>query len=130
MIAHYLKINLILGWLTRRDPIDMRFKLELKKRYKLFLIGFILFSLFSFIHVTNNSSEPIFHSELEDEISTLSRLSTLSAKLEILFLLSSLEICISWRWWSSFSVFLLFLFSTNLWNSFSIRAFSSLLLFL
>ena len=51
---------------------------------------FMFKSLFK--HVTNNSSEPVFHSELEDEISPLS---TLSSKLETLFLLSLLEICIS-----------------------------------
>ena len=76
--------------------------------------------------MTNNSSEPILHSELEDNISPLS---TLTAPLDMLFLLSLFEICISWKYWSSFSVFLLFLFFTNNWNFLSIIAFSSLFLF-
>ena len=87
----------------------------------------ILVLLLLFKHVTNNLSEPVFHSELENEISPLSKL---SAKLEKLFLLSSSEICIPWKCRSSFCVFLLFLFLTNFRNFFSIRAFSSLLLFL
>ena len=82
--------------------------------------------LLRFKHVTNNSSKPIFHSELKDEISPLY---TLPAKLEILFLLSLSDICICWKCCSAFSVFLLFLFFTNFWNFFSIRAFTSLLLF-
>ena len=57
------------------------------------LIGFPILNLLSlFKHVTNNLSEPIFHSKLEDEIYPLS---PLSAKLDTLFLLSLLEICIS-----------------------------------
>ena len=61
--------------------------MELIKNSKKFLIliGFILYSLSRFNHVANNLSEPIFHSELEDEISTLS---TLSAKLGTFFFLS------------------------------------------
>ena len=106
-----MKINLFLGWLTRQDLIDMWFKLVLIKRSKKFLIGFFnLFSLFSFKYVTNSSSKPIFHSELEDKISSLSMH---FAKLETLFLLSLSEICITWKCWSSYSVFLLFLFFTK-----------------
>ena len=57
-----------------------------------------LFLLSQFKHVINHSSKSKFHSEQEDEISPLS---TLSTKLETLFLFSSLEICISCKYWSS-----------------------------
>ena len=86
----------------------------------------ILFSLLSFKHITNNSTEPDIHSKLEDNIP---RLAALSATLEILFLLSLSEICISSKSWSSSFVFLLFLFFTIFFEFFSIRAFRSLLLF-
>ena len=73
----------------------MRFKLVLIKMSRYFLIGFPILSLLLFKHVTNNSlSEPIFHSELEDKISQLSRS---SAMLEISILLLSSESCISWK---------------------------------
>ena len=87
-----ISFNFLLGWLTRRDLTDMWFKLVLIKRSKLFLIGFAIISL-SLKHVTNNSlSEPVFHSEVEAEISLLP---TLFTKLEMLFLLSLSESCIS-----------------------------------
>ena len=62
-----------LGWFNRRDLIDTWFKLVLIKRSKQYLIGFAILSLL-FEHVTNNLSEPVFHSELEAEISLLSTL--------------------------------------------------------
>ena len=67
MIPQYLKLILFLVWLTRRDLIDMWLKLILIKRPKYFLISNLLL-LSQFKHVTNNSSEPIFDSELEDEL--------------------------------------------------------------
>ena len=47
------EINLLLGWLRRRDLIDMWFKLVLIQRSKLFFFVFPILSLLSFKHVTN-----------------------------------------------------------------------------
>ena len=79
-------INILFGWLTEQDPIDIRFKLVLIKRYKQFLISFsFLILLIQFKHVTDGTSKSIFHSKLENEISLLS---TLSTTLEILIFYS------------------------------------------
>ena len=99
---------------------------DLTAVYVIIVIGFSILLLLWFKHITNNSSEPNFHSKLEDKISPFS---TLSAMLETHYLLSLSESYVPWKCCSSFSVFLLFLFLTNFRFIFSIRAFNSMLFF-
>ena len=95
------------------------FKLVLIKRSKEILFGFSnLFLLSRFEYKTNNSSEPKSHPVLEDV--QISPLSTLSAKMEALYLLLLSKNCIFWKCWSSFFVYLHFLFLTNFWNFFQL----------
>ena len=73
--------NSFLDWLMRRDQIDMWFELVLIKRSKYFLIGFAII-LSRFKHVTNISSKPILHLELEEKISPVSKKSLISLMVE------------------------------------------------